>query len=79
MFALLPRLQGLPEQIRTDEEAGRLVGGPRLVTAMRVVAAKGTRWLEFAAAHNSELAALPADQIANILTFLGGAYERAIL
>jgi len=75
MFNLLPMLQALPAGVRTDETAGGFVGGPRLVTAMRVVKAKGTPWLEFAAAHNGELGGLPADQIADIMNFLGAPKE----
>jgi hypothetical protein len=71
MFNLLPMLQALPVDVRTDEEIGAEVGGPRLVTAMRVVNAKGTPWLDFVGAHNGELAALPADQIGDIMRFLG--------
>ena len=71
MFALLPRLQALSPEVLNDDEAGYHVGGPRLVTAMRVVKAKGTPWLEFAAAHNGELAQLPGDQITDIMNFLG--------
>lgn len=71
MFNLLPLLQALPADVRTDEEAGGFVGGPRLVTAMRAVKAKGASWAAFVAAHNGELAALPNDQIADIMSFLG--------
>jgi len=71
MFNLLPKLQSLPPEVRTDEEAGGFVSGPRLVTAMRVVQSRGMPWLDFAAAHNSELSALPADQIGDIIKFLG--------
>lgn len=71
MFALLPALAALPPAVRADEEAGGFVGGPRLVTAMRAVAAKGTSWTAFVAARNGELASLPNDQIADIISFLG--------
>jgi hypothetical protein len=71
MYALLPALVGLPTDERTDETAAAGIGGPRLVTAMHVVAAKGTPWLEFVTAHASELATLPVDQIGDIITFLG--------
>ncbi|MBD2517856.1 hypothetical protein H6G93_23330 [Nostoc sp. FACHB-973] len=75
MFNLLPRLQALPEDVRNDEQAGGFVGGPRLVTAMRVVKEKGKPWLDFVAAHNGELAALPSDQIADVMSFLGAPKE----
>jgi hypothetical protein len=71
MFGLLPALAALPEKVRTDKAAGQKVGGPRLVTAMNVVAAKGTPWMDFVAGHNGELASLPQDQIADIITYLG--------
>ncbi len=71
MFNLLPQLLSLPSEVRNDEEAGGFVGGPRLITAMRAVKAMGTQWLSFATARNAELSALPTDQIANIISFLG--------
>lgn len=72
MFSLLPKLQSLPPEVRSDEAAGNAVGGPRLVTAIRVIQAKGaSSWLDFATAHNGDLASLPADQIADIMHFLG--------
>jgi len=71
MFNLLPKLRALGPEIASDEAAGQAVGGPRLVTAMRVVAAAGQGWMEFATAHSDELAALPSDQISDIITFLG--------
>lgn len=71
MFALLPSLAALPADVRTDEAAGGFVGGPRLVTAMRVVAAKGTPWATFVASNNGQLASLPNDQITDIITYLG--------
>lgn len=71
MSNLLPKLQALPREIRTHEVAGLFVGGPRLVTAMHVVSASGKSWLEFAASHNNEMAALPIDQLTDIMNFLG--------
>jgi hypothetical protein len=71
MYALLPALAALPVGIRTDEEAGSFVGGPRLLTAMRVVAARGTPWHDFIAAHGQEIDTLPSDQIGDIMKFLG--------
>jgi hypothetical protein len=75
MFDLLPRLRSLPQEVRTDEEAGRDSGGPRLVTAMHVVAAAGRPWDDFAASHNAELSDLPPDQIGDIVAFLGGSRD----
>lgn len=72
MFRLLPALEVLPFAVRSDERAGEVVGGPRLVTAMRVVAARGSAWEPFQARNRGELAALPADQVDDI-----GAYLRA--
>lgn len=71
MYGLLPALEALPADIRTDEALGQSVGGPRLVTAMKVVKAKGTDWLAFATANNGELASLPNDQIGDIMHYLG--------
>lgn len=70
MFKLLPTLEALPVGIRSDEQAGRVVGGPRLVTAVRVVAAKGSAWEGFKASHEGELAALPPDQVNDISAYL---------
>jgi hypothetical protein len=75
MFALLPALRALPSEVRTNEWAGLHVGGPRLVTAMRVVKALGSPWIDFAANNNGGLAALPADQIGDIMRFLGAPTE----
>jgi hypothetical protein len=71
MSGLLPALEGLSADLRGDETLGASVGGPRLVTAMRVVKAKGTDWLAFATANNGELAQLPNDQIGDIMQYLG--------
>jgi hypothetical protein len=43
MYDLLPRLAKLAEKVLSDEEAGGLVGGPRLVLAMQTVRAKMQR------------------------------------
>ncbi|PZS33950.1 MAG: hypothetical protein DLM59_05680, partial [Pseudonocardiales bacterium] len=75
MYDLLPRLAAQPAAIRADETAGQASGGPRLVTAMRAVAAKGSPWEGFLAAQNARLASLPPDQIGDIITFLGGPKE----
>ena len=71
MFNLLPLLEGQSADVKTDEAAGSFVGGPRLVTAMRVVREKGKQWLNFATTNNGELAALPSDQISDIMHYLG--------
>jgi hypothetical protein len=70
MFNLLPLLEKLDAATRTDEEAGQKVGGPRLVVAMRAVAQKGS-WQPFALANGDGLAALPLDQIGDIMRFVG--------
>ncbi|MGH3440166.1 MAG: hypothetical protein ACRDRN_27450 [Sciscionella sp.] len=70
MFALLPALEGFPVGLRSDEEAARVVGGPRLVTALRAVAARKSPWEDFRATHEAELNALPVDQIENISVYL---------
>lgn len=73
MSALLPALAALePAAARADAEAAAFVGGPRLVLAMRAVQARGTPWSDFAAAHSAALAALPPDQLNDVLTYLGG-------
>jgi hypothetical protein len=71
MPILLGSLPFLPEKTRTNELAGNIAGGSRMVTAMHAIRAKGKPWLEFAAAHNGELAALPDDQIGDIMQYLG--------
>lgn len=70
MAKLLPALEMLPFGIRSDEQTGQAVGGPRLVTAMRVVAAGGSAWSPFRTQHDSELAALPPDQVSEIGAYL---------
>jgi hypothetical protein len=72
MYSLLPALEKLPSEVRTDEQAGSASGGPRLVAAMRTIAAKGKPWTEFLSSHNADIATLPADQIGDIITYLGG-------
>lgn len=73
MYDLLPKLAALPNEARSDERAGAAVGGPRLVAAMHVIAAKGKSWSDFVDNHNGELASLPADQIGDMISYLGGA------
>lgn len=70
MSELLSALEMLPFGVRSDERAGQAVGGPRLVTAMRVVAAGGGAWLPFKTQHDSELATLPPDQVSDIGAYL---------
>jgi ferredoxin len=72
MYALLPALKALAQDVRTDEAAGAFVGGPRLVVAMRAVAAQGQGWDAFAPTNASELANLPEDQIGDVIDFIGG-------
>ena len=55
MPGLLPALEKLPVEVRTDEDAARAVGGPRLVTATRAVAAKGQPWTDFLAGRSADL------------------------
>jgi hypothetical protein len=74
MFDLLPKLQVLPPEIRNDEEAGRFVGGPRLLTAMRAVKYKdeGKVWSKFVNDYHYELVGLKyEDQISDVMKFLG--------
>lgn len=72
MYDLLPRLAKLAEKVLSDEEAGRLVGGPRLVLAMQTVRAKMQRDLEFLLREKKRVETLPRDQIADIVNFLWG-------
>lgn len=72
MYDLLPRLARLGEQVLRDEEAGGLVGGPRLVLAMQTVRAKMQRDLEFLLREKNRVETLPRDQIADIVNFLWG-------
>ncbi|WP_033287841.1 hypothetical protein [Amycolatopsis jejuensis] len=70
MADLLAALEKLPFELRSDERSGLAVGGPRLVLAMRVVAARGGAWQPFTERHRDELAALPSDQVATIGGYL---------
>ncbi|WP_416566443.1 hypothetical protein [Nocardia testacea] len=72
MYDLLPRLAKLAEKVLSDEEAGGLVGGPRLVLAMQTVRAKMQRDLEFLLREKKRVETLPRDQIADIVNFLWG-------
>jgi hypothetical protein len=70
MYALLQRLSALDAGVLADEEAGALVGGPRLVTAMRAARARRDRDPEFTVNNRQAIQALPADQAADIVRFL---------
>ncbi|MEV6235518.1 hypothetical protein [Lentzea sp. NPDC051838] len=72
MYDLLPRLAKLDEAVLRDEEAGRAVGGPRLVLAMQTVRAKMQRDLEFLIREKKRVETLPRDQIADVVNFLWG-------
>lgn len=71
MFNLLPLLQTLPNDVRSDTEAASFVGGPRLVTAIHAVNSKGKPWRDYEDAYGGELAALPSDQRDDIMNFMG--------
>ncbi|MFH1475487.1 MAG: hypothetical protein ABIG85_06480 [Chloroflexota bacterium] len=80
MFALLPALAKMDPTVLADEAAARFVGGPRLIVAIRAVQQKGS-WKGFATSQGAELAALPTDQIGDVMRFVGapqdvGLYER---
>jgi len=80
MFALLPTLAAMDRSVLADEAAASFVGGPRLVVAIRAVQQKGN-WKAFATSQGAELAALPTDQIGDVMRFVGapknvGLYER---
>ncbi len=70
MYDLLPRLAALDVALRSDEDAARRAGGPRLVVAERAVRSKGD-WQAFALANAAEIADLPLDQIADLMRFVG--------
>jgi hypothetical protein len=70
MFALLPSVAALPPDVRADEKGAQFVGGPRLVLAIHAVQNKGN-WQAFASANAAELAALPLDQIDDLMRYVG--------
>lgn len=70
MFALLPVIAAMqPVAARADYGAAMVVGGPRLVVAMKAAASVGD-WKGFAAANAEELANLPPDQIGDIMRYV---------
>ncbi|AII10331.1 hypothetical protein EP51_39010 (plasmid) [Rhodococcus opacus] len=79
MRDLLPKLAALPANVRTDEAAGQASGGPRLVVAMRAVAAKGKPWQPFVESEAGMLSGLPPDQIGDVVQFLGGSADYGYL
>jgi hypothetical protein len=71
MFALLPAIEGLPGDVKTDFESGRAIAGPRMVAAMKAVAAgRGSEWIAFATANHGDMGPLPADQIKDIMAYM---------
>jgi hypothetical protein len=76
MYELLPRLINLSEDLLNDEDAGRLIGGPRLVIAMRAVRAKLERDIDFLINNKTDLQSLPPDQYVDIINFLATPDER---
>jgi hypothetical protein len=71
MYELLPKLEKMPSGILTDEEAAGLVGGTRLVLAMRAVKTKTDKNLvDFLIINKIVLSSLPPDQYGNILSYL---------
>ena len=74
MFRLLAALEELPGDVRSDAQAGQTVGGPRLVLAMHVVAAKDSGWEPFQARNKDELGKLPPDQVGDISAYLRSRY-----
>ncbi|WP_410585982.1 hypothetical protein [Amycolatopsis sp. lyj-23] len=72
MFGLLPELALLAPSVLGDEVSARRVGGDRLVLAIEAVRAKGKQnWIDFARARSGRLDKLPADQVADIVHYLG--------
>lgn len=74
MFALLPDVAKLLPQVRSDEAAAAFVGGPRLVVAIHAVNSKGN-WQAFAAANTTDMAALPLDQIDDLMRYVGASAD----
>ncbi|GAA1312710.1 hypothetical protein Psi02_73810 [Planotetraspora silvatica] len=72
MNSLLPKTAALSEEVRADEGAAQSSGGPRLLAALRAVAARGKPWQAYFEANNAIVAGLPVDQIGDIVQFLGG-------
>jgi hypothetical protein len=70
MYDVLPQLAALDAAVRSDEQAARKVGGPRLVLAVRAVKSKGN-WQPFAVTNAAEIAELPIDQIGDLMRFVG--------
>ena len=70
MYSLLPSLAKLPDEVKTDFTAGRSIGGPRLVAAMKAVTS-GADWMAYANANHGDMGTLPPDQIRDIMGFLG--------
>src|SRR5262249_15554510 len=77
MFSLLPKLAALPPEGRADETAAQASGGPRLIAAVRAVAAKGKPWQSYFETNNAVVAGLPPNQIGDIVEFLGGPKDAA--
>jgi hypothetical protein len=70
MYDLLPQLAALDAAVRSDEQAARKAGGPRLVLAERAVKSRGN-WQPFALNNATEIAELPIDQIGDLMRFVG--------
>lgn len=77
MRFLLPEVAALPPEVRADETAAQSSGGPRLVAAVRAVAAKGKPWQSYFETNNAVVSGLPPDQIGDIVQFLGGPKDAA--
>jgi hypothetical protein len=72
MYGLLPELASMPPSVLDDRTAARQVGGDRLVLAIEAMQAKGKQaWIEFAQQRSARLAQLPADQVTDIIRYLG--------
>ncbi|MEV6443059.1 hypothetical protein [Amycolatopsis sp. NPDC051716] len=72
MYGLLPALAVMPPSVLNDQASARQMGGDRLVLAIEAVQAKGKQnWIEFARQRSGRLAQLPADQVTDIVRYLG--------
>jgi hypothetical protein len=73
MYGLLPELETMAPSVVRDQAAARQVGGDRLVLATEAVTAKGEKrnWVDFAQQRSGRLAQLPADQVTDLIRYLG--------
>jgi hypothetical protein len=71
MSALLGKIPGLPQDVKTDYEAAGKVGGPRLQAAMRAVN-EPSDWKTYITKYQGVAGHLPKDQLDILMKHLGG-------